>query len=96
MNERLLLSGILRTMTRYKLRTFFMSFGIVVGVAVLVVTRSMGSGAEQAMLDNVARLFSTSSILIGAGGGGIDAPHAGPVATLKIADVEAVADALDE
>ncbi|MCP4662679.1 MAG: ABC transporter permease, partial [bacterium] len=46
--------------------------------------------------DNVARLFSTSSILIGAGGGGIDAPHAGPVATLKIADVEAVADALDE
>ena len=51
MNKRLLLAGSLRTLTRYKLRTFFMSLGIVVGVASLVVMRSMGTGAQDEILD---------------------------------------------
>lgn len=96
MNNKLLLASILRTMARYKLRTFFMSFGIVVGVAALVVTRSMGSGAEKAMLDNIARLFSASSILVRAGGGHMNTPQDGPTATLKIDDLEAIEDALDQ
>ena len=64
MNKRLLLAGSVRILTRYKLRTFFMSLGIVIGVAALVVMRSMGSGAEQEMLAKIERMFSGSSIMI--------------------------------
>jgi hypothetical protein len=53
MNKRLLLAGSVRILTRYKLRSFFMSLGIVIGVAALVVMRSTGSGAEQQMLDKI-------------------------------------------
>lgn len=92
----LFVAGILRSLTRNKLRSLLMSVGIVVGVAVLVVTRSMGSGAERQMRDNLGRMFSASSLLVTAGGVGMGAPATGPVTTLTIADFEAVAEELDE
>ena len=64
MNKRLLLRGSLRTLNRYRLRSFFMGLGIVVGVAALVVMRSIGSGAQQDMLAKIERLFSAGSIWI--------------------------------
>ena len=64
MNNRLLIAGSVRVLTRYKLRSFFMSLGIVIGVAALVVMRSMGSGAEKQMLDKIERMFSATSIMI--------------------------------
>jgi putative ABC transport system permease protein len=64
MNKRLLLAGSVRILTRYKLRSFFMSLGIVIGVAAVVVMRSMGSGAEQDMLNKIERMFSAGSIMI--------------------------------
>ena len=64
MNKRLLLRGSLRTLNRYRLRSFFMGLGVVVGVAALVVMRSIGSGAQQDMLAKIERLFSAGSIWI--------------------------------
>lgn len=92
MNKKLFLSGLLHTMTRYKLRTVLMSIGIVVGVAVLVATRAAGSAAEQAMLDKVERMFSASSIFVSSRAGGME----GPVKKLTLDDIEAVDDALDD
>ena len=94
MNRKLLLSGSLRPITRFKLRTLFMSLGIVLGVAVLVVTRSMGSAAEQALIEKIERMFSASTIYVGAHG--MDRSGKTPVTTLKVADIEAISDAVGE
>ena len=91
MNRKLLVAGIIRTMTRHKLRTFFMSAGIVVAVAVLVATRSLGAGAEEAMMESMSRFLSNSSVIVFSGGGGKRSADAGPTTTLTIADLEAIA-----
>lgn len=92
MNKKLLIVGILHALIRYKLRTFLMAIGIVVGVAVLVAARAVGSGAEKALMEKVVRMFSASSIFVSARAGGLE----GPVKKLTIADVEAVDEALDD
>lgn len=95
MNRRLLLSGSVRVLARYKLRTFFMSLGIVIGVAALVVMRSMGSGAEQEMLGKVERMFGASSIMIVNSGGPQPGGRWEP-GKLTIDDLEAIGDRLEE
>lgn len=95
MNHKLLLAGVLRTARRYKLRSSLMSLGIVLGVAILVLTRSLGSGAEKEMMDKIGRMLGASSLLVAAGGGGMGAPTTGPVTTLRLADFEAIAAELD-
>lgn len=100
MNTKLLIAGSIRLMTRYKLRTFFMSVGIVLGVATLVVTRSLGDGAERAMLEKVNRMFGPSSILIRSGGarsssrGGL--AESSRISTFRIADLKAIGERLDQ
>ena len=95
MNKRLLLAGSVRILARYKLRTFFMSLGIVVGVAALVVTRSIGSGAEQDMLGKLERIFSASSIIIVNTGGSMS--NAGRnMGRLNMEDIEAIEEELDQ
>ena len=79
MNKRLLIAGSVRTLTRNKLRTFFMSLGIVVGVAALVIMRSMGAGTERDMLDKFQKVFSGASIYVMNSGG-----------ELTIEDLEAI------
>ena len=79
MNKRLLLAGSVRSITRYKLRTFFMSLGIVIGVAALVIMRSMGASTEKDTLDRFKRVFSGASIFIMNNGG-----------ALTIEDIEAI------
>ncbi len=95
MNTRLLVLGSVRALARNKLRSFFMSLGIVVGVAALVFTRSYGSGAEQEILDRINRMFSAGSIMIVNGSGvlrgGIRTPG-----RLTRKDVEALGAELDE
>ena len=95
MNKRLLLAGSVRILTRYKLRSFFMSLGMVIGVAALVVMRSMGSGAEQVMLDKIERMFSASSIFIMNTGGAMRGGLRNP-GQLTIDDLEAIDDQLEQ
>lgn len=90
MNKRLLVTGSVTALGRYKLRSFLMSLGIVVGVAALVVMRSMGSGAEREMRDRIDRMFSASSIMIVNAGGGMRGGIRKP-GQLSIEDVEAIA-----
>ena len=94
MNKRLLLAGSIRSFTRYKLRSFFMSLGIVIGVAALVVVRSMGSGAEQDMMNKIERMFSANSIIIRNSGGGMRGGRRSP-GQLTIEDIEAINDQLE-
>jgi putative ABC transport system permease protein len=96
MKRRLLIAGSFRVLTRYKARTFFMSLGIVIGVAALVVMRSIGSGAERNMTSRIERMFSATSVMVTNTGG---ARHGGgrrATGKLTIEDLEAIADELDQ
>jgi len=95
MNKRLLLAGSVRVFTRYKLRSFFMGLGIVIGVAALVVMRSVGSGAERDMLAKIERMFSGSSIIIVNGSGAMHGGRREP-GKLTIEDLEAIDDQLEQ
>lgn len=94
MNKKLLLVHVLRPLARHKLRSFFMSVGIVLGVAALVVTRALGAGAKHEIMEKVNRMFSSTSIMVTAGGGGMGA--GGGVTTLTLADLVAITETLDE
>jgi putative ABC transport system permease protein len=81
----------LRGMGRHRLRTFFMMLGTFIGVLALTVVVAIGQGTRDAILHNVERLFSGSSIFLTAGGGGMmGGPRAGPTTTLVIDDLEAI------
>jgi len=64
MNWKLLISGSLRTMSRFRMRTLFMSIGVTLGVAVLIAGRSLGSGAEQQLNERIDLLFGPGTILL--------------------------------
>lgn len=83
MNNKLLFVGSLRVMSRYKLRTFFMSLGIMIGVATLIAGRLIGTGAEQQITERVNRMFGPGTILMFA-------------EQLKYADLQAIQDQLDQ
>lgn len=82
-------------MVRFKLRTFFMSVGVVLGVATLVVMRSYGDGAEQEMMEKVNRMFSASSLYLQSGRGGMAGDPDKPATTLTLEDLQAIQDQLD-
>ena len=64
MNWKLLVTGSLRMMWRFRLRTAFMSIGVALGVAVLIAGRSLGSGAEQQLNERIDLMFGPGTILI--------------------------------
>jgi putative ABC transport system permease protein len=90
--SRIIKSGF-RGMGRHKVRTFFMMLGIVVGIFALTVIFSIGQGTEEQVMSNVEKLFGPNDILISAGGSGMGGPRqGGPITTLTIADLEALAE----
>ncbi len=83
----------LRMTVRYPLRSFLMGIGIVIGVAALVVTRSYGAGAEDKLMKKINRMFNSSSLYLGAGGG----MNRNQMAqTLTLEDLQALAAQIDE
>jgi putative ABC transport system permease protein len=64
MNWKLLITGSLRMMSRFRLRTAFMSMGVALGVAVLIAGRSLGTGAEQQLSERIDLMFGPGTILI--------------------------------
>ncbi len=83
MNYQRLLHDSLRNLIRFKLRSFFMSVGVILGVATLVVGSTLGSGAEQKITDQINQMFGPGTIFV-----------ASP--ELKAPDLEAVEDQVDE
>jgi putative ABC transport system permease protein len=64
MNRKLLLKSSLRIMLRNKLRTLFMSIGVMIGVGTLIAGQSLGSGAEKQLNQRVNKIFSPGSIML--------------------------------
>ncbi len=83
MNWKLLLAGSFKLMSRYKLRTFFMGFAVVVGVATLIAGRALSTGSEQQIMQRVNQMFGPGTILIFS-------------STLNNADLEAIDQQLEQ
>jgi len=83
MNWKLLAKGSLRNLSRFKLRSFFMSIGIVLGVATLIVGNTLGGGAAQKIGDQINQMFGPGTIFIAS-------------SELKQPDMQAVTDEFDQ
>jgi putative ABC transport system permease protein len=83
MNYQQLLRDSLRNLARFKLRSFFMSIGVILGVATLVVGSVLGSGAEQKITDQINQMFGPGTILVTS-------------YELKAPDLDAVEERVDE
>ncbi len=64
MNRKLLLKSSLRILLRNKLRTLFMSFGVMIGVGTLIASQALGTGAELELKQRVNKMFSPGSIML--------------------------------
>ncbi len=83
MNGIRLIDSSLRNIVRFKLRSFFMSIGVAVGVATLIAGSSVGGGAARKISDQIDQMFGPGTILIGS-------------AELKLPDLRAVAEQMDQ
>ncbi|MCP4155849.1 MAG: FtsX-like permease family protein [bacterium] len=89
-NKKIVKSGF-RVISRYKLRSFFMMLGVIIGIAALTLILSLGKGTKQKLVNKVKRLFNESNIMINAGGGEMMSGSAqGPATTLTMEDLEAL------
>jgi len=88
----------LRGMGRHKLRTFFMMLGTFVGVLALIVVVAIGRGTREVVLERIDKIFSGSSIMLSAGGGGSrGGPHgSGPTTTLTVDDLNYILETVPE
>jgi putative ABC transport system permease protein len=83
MNSTRLIRSSLKNLVRFKMRSFFMSVGVAVGVATLIAGSSVGNGATQKISAQIDQMFGPGTILIGS-------------AELKLPDLAAVADEMDQ
>jgi len=93
MNRYKIIESSFRILRRNKLNTFFMILGVVIGIAALSLTFSLGKSAEKQITEKVKKLFSENNILITSGrvelGSGRSSESS--FANLKIEDIEAIA-----
>ena len=83
MNATRLIRNTLKNLVRFKMRSFFMSIGVAVGVATLIAGSSVGNGAAQKIGAQIDQMFGPGTILIGS-------------AELKLPDLTAVAEEMDQ
>lgn len=92
MNRYKIIVSSFRILSRNKLNTFFMILGIVIGIAALSLTFSLGKSTEKQLTEKVKKLFSPNNILITSGRvelrGGRSSESS--TANLKIEDIEAI------
>jgi len=83
MNGMRLVQSSLKNLVRFKMRSFFMSIGVAVGVATLIAGSSVGTGAAQKISAQIDQMFGPGTILIGS-------------AELKLPDLQFVAEQMDQ
>jgi len=83
MNRKLMLQSSLRILLRNKLRTLFMSIGVMIGVGTLIAGQALGTGTEKEVKQRVNKLFSPGSIMLVS-------------KTLTYEDIEAIESEMDQ
>ncbi len=77
----------------HKLRALFMIGSVMIGIAALTITMSLGEGAQNEMLARIQKLFSSNTIMVMSGNARMEGTQTrmSPAATLKVADIEDIA-----
>ncbi|HUU26260.1 MAG TPA: ABC transporter permease [archaeon] len=83
-----------RALSAYKLRTFFMMAGTVVGIAALIAIMAVGKGTEARVMKRVNNWGPQAIMLISGGGKDLPPPDI-TVTTLTLEDAEAVRNSID-
>ncbi|MBI5635296.1 MAG: ABC transporter permease [Nitrospirae bacterium] len=83
----------LKGLSKYKMRTFLMMLGIIIGIATLTVIVSMGKGAQKKVMKGM-QSFGPNAVLISAGGGKMFGPPDEKVTTLTLEDSDAIRDSV--
>ncbi len=91
MKIKILVKSAFKELNKYKLRTFFMMIGIVIGITALTLIISVGIGAQDRVMDRVKK-FGLESLMVFAGGSQemTGARTGEEVATLKLNDAELI------
>lgn len=79
----------LKGLSKYKMRTFLMMLGIIIGIATLTVIVSLGKGAGQKISEEIQK-FGPNAIMIMTGGGKLVGPPDEKATTLTIDDAKAI------
>ncbi|MEW6117681.1 MAG: ABC transporter permease [Nitrospirota bacterium] len=79
----------LKGLTKYKMRTFLMMLGIIIGIATLTVIVSISKGAQMKIMKGI-RSFGTNAVLVSAGGGKMFGPPDEDTTSLRIEDADAI------
>ena len=92
MNNYKIIESSFRILRRNTLTTFFMILGIVIGIAALSLTFSLGKGAEKQLTEKVKKLFSPNNILITSGRVELESGRSSEssVTNLTLDDMEAI------
>jgi putative ABC transport system permease protein len=91
MNTTRLVTRSIRGMGRYKMRSAFMMFGSLVGVAALTLVVSIGQGAQAKMLRTVRQVVGDSAVLVLGGGSRLMGSPRADLGRLTADDIAAVA-----
>jgi putative ABC transport system permease protein len=79
----------LKGLSKYKMRTFLMMLGVIIGIATLTVIVSMAKGAQDKVMKGIQN-FGPNAIMIMAGGGKMIGPPDEKATTLTLDDARAI------
>jgi len=85
----------LKGLGKYKMRTFLMMLGIIIGIATLTVIIALAKGAQMKVMKGVQN-FGANAVMASAGGGKMFGPPDGSTTTLTLDDAKALQEAIKD
>lgn len=79
----------IKGLSRYKMRTFLMMLGIIIGIATLTVIVSVSKGMQKKVMKGI-QSFGPNAVMVSAGGGKMFGPPDEKVTTLTLDDTNAI------
>jgi len=83
----------LKGLSKYKMRTFLMMLGIIIGIATLTVIVSVSKGMQKKVMISI-QSFGPNAVMISAGGGKMFGPPDEKVTTLTLDDANAIRESI--
>ena len=83
----------LKGLSKYKMRTFLMMLGIIIGIATLTVIVSVSKGMQKKVMISI-QSFGPNAVMVSAGGGKMFGPPDEKVTTLTLDDANAIRESI--
>ena len=83
----------LKGLSKYKMRTFLMMLGIIIGIATLTVIVSVSKGMQKKITKSI-QSFGPNAVMVSAGGGKLFGPPDEKVTTLTLDDANTIRESI--